>query len=174
MLQVTNTNDTVSVTLKDINVKLKDLQKPLLQAAIATRDAAVWRIKTQGGDQQWVPNKAGTHTGIDSGTMWQSIGIAQVGPTEMEVTANTRYAKWFQEGTGIFAGHSAWTIRPKKKLALSWVSNGQRYFSQMVTMPGQPARPFLFFDDALANRITRIFVAALGLAGRSTFGQETA
>lgn len=127
--------------------RLANLQPPLLRAGIIVRDASVMRIKNQGGDQPWVPNKRGGHTGIDTGRMMSSIQVAP--PTTSSVTVGTdlNYARWFQEGTGIFAGHSPWTVTAKSGKALAFTMGGVTYLRRSVTIPGEPKRPYLYIND---------------------------
>ena len=138
--------------------RLSDFSVPLAQAGVVVRDAAVMRIKDQGGDQQWPPNKRGGHTGIVTGRMMSSIQVSPVTDNRVTVGTNLDYAKWFQEGTGIYAGHSAWTIKPKTKKALAFMVGGVKYVRRSVTMPGQPKRPFLLVTDTERGEIRDVFV----------------
>jgi phage gpG-like protein len=137
--------------------RLSDLSVPLTQAGIVVRDAAVMRIKEQGGDQDWLPNKRGGHTGIDSGRMMSSIQVSPVAQNAVSVGTNLQYAKWFQEGTGIYAGHTPWTIKPKSKKALAFTSGGVEYVRRSVTIPGEPRRPYLLITDTEKAGIRDVF-----------------
>lgn len=143
--------------LRAIAQRAQDLSVPLTRAGIIVRDSAVMRIKDQGGDQQWQPNKRGGHTGIDTGRMMNSIAISQSGPRSVTIGTNVKYARWFQEGTGIFAGHSPWMIAAKDKKALAFTSGGKTYVRRAVTMPGQPPRPFLLITEREREKITDAF-----------------
>jgi len=137
--------------------RMQDLSVPLTRSGIIVRDAAVTRIKQQGGDQSWPPNKRGGHTGILSGRMWQSIGISQNNVYSVTIGTNVPYARWFQEGTGIFAGHSPWTVRAKNAKALKFTVGGKTYLRKAVTIPGQPPRPFLLIGDSERAKIRQAF-----------------
>jgi phage gpG-like protein len=141
--------------------RVSDLSVPLQQSGVVVRDDAVMRIKEQGGDQVWVPNKRGGHTGIDSGRMMSSIQISPVSNNSISVGTNVPYARWFQEGTGIYAGHSEWTVKPKFKKALAFTVGGVTYLRRSVTIPGQPKRPFLIIADKERSEIREIFMRYL-------------
>lgn len=137
--------------------RVQDMSVPLAQTGVLLRDSAIRRFKQQGGDVTWIPNKRGGHTGIDTGRLMGSIAIAQTDPNSVTVGTNVRYAKWFQEGTGIYAGRSPWTIVPKNGKALAFTIGGVKYVRRSVTIPGQPARPFLLVSDSDRQKIHRIF-----------------
>ena len=137
--------------------RMQDFTLPLQAAGVVVRDAAVLRFKMQGGDQTWAPNKRGGHTGIDTGRLWQSIAVSPPDPKAVTIGTNVRYARWFQEGTGIFAGHSAWTVRAKTAGALAFSVGGETYVRRSVTIPGQPPRPFLVVTEAERSKINEIF-----------------
>lgn len=137
--------------------RLSHLQTPLQQAGGVVRDAAVMRIKEQGGDQAWIPNKRGGHTGIDSGRMMNSIQVSPPSATSVTIGTDVRYARWFQEGTGIYAGHRPWTIVPTRKKALAFTIGGVTYVRRSVTIPGQPPRPFLLVGDTERKEIMEVF-----------------
>lgn len=134
---------------------LQDPQPALYKSAVVVRDAAVWRIKQQGGDQVWAPTLRGGHIGIDTGRMWQSIGISQSSADSIDIGTNVKYARWFQEGTGIY-GPTGQPIKPKTGNVLSWEVNGVRYFAKSVD--GMPARPFLLITDTERKKIRAIWV----------------
>jgi phage gpG-like protein len=154
-------NSNADAILADLQAKtqrLANLQPPLLRAGIIVRDAAVMRIKDMGGDHPWIPNKRGGHTGILTGRMMGSIQVAP--PTQSSVTVGTNvpYARWFQEGTGIFAGHTPWTVTAKNKQALKFTMGGVTYLRRSVTIPGEPQRRFLYVDDQNRRDILNEFV----------------
>lgn len=155
--------------------RLRNFETPLQAAGVVVRDAAIMRFKTGGGDQQWAPSKktqdrtvpparkgglpltiAGHgQTGIDTGRLWQSIQVSPPDPSSVTIGTNVKYARWFQEGTGIFAGHTAWTIHPRNKKALSF----DGFVVRSSTVPGQPPREFLVIGDSERSQIDRIFEA---------------
>ena len=140
--------------------RTKLLSGPMDIAGAIVRDGAKQRIKDQGGDQEWPPNKRGGHTGILNGLMMNSISSHTDGDgvvVKAVVGTVFRYARWFQEGTGIYAGHSAWTIRPVNKKALAFNVGGERVVVREVTMPGQPPRPFLLVTAVERKRIAAAF-----------------
>jgi phage gpG-like protein len=90
--------------------------------------------------------------------MMSSIQVSPVAQNAVSVGTNLQYAKWFQEGTGIYAGHTPWTINPKSKKALAFTSGGVEYVRRSVTIPGQPKRPFLLVADQQKSDIRDVFV----------------
>lgn len=108
----------------------QDLTVPLAAAGALTRDAAVRQFAV-GGDPSWPPSRKtqditfGTgrnavtlsghgQTGIDTGALMRSIQVDPPTPNSIKIGTNLPYGRIFQEGSGIYAGHSAWTIRPKE------------------------------------------------------------
>jgi phage gpG-like protein len=154
--------DALVVRFQKMLERMQDLSQPLNAAGVVVRDAAVMRIKNQGGDQSWPPNKRGGHTGILSGRMWQSIAVTpidggvQIG-TNVVAPSGVSYPTLFQEGSGIFAGRSAWTVKPKTAAALYWEDAGGGHFAKSAFIPGQPARPFLLIGDSERTRISALF-----------------
>jgi phage gpG-like protein len=138
--------------------RLSNFDVPLRQSGIIVRDAAVMRIKEQGGDQVWIPNKRGGHTGIDTGRMMGSIQVSPVANNSVTVGTDVPYARWFQEGTGIYAGHSAWTVTAKSGKALKFTIGGVTYIRRSVTIPGEPKRPFLLIADQQRTDIRDVWV----------------
>jgi len=149
--------DQLIVRLQAMKDRMTDLSVPLTQSGIAVRDSAVTRFKQEGGDQNWVASKRGGHTGILTGRLMNSISVNLVGSTQVEVGSNLPYAAWFQHGTGLFAGHSAWKIVAKNGKALAFTIGGVTYLRKSVVDPGQVARPFLVLGDGEKARIERIF-----------------
>lgn len=137
--------------------RIQNFEVPLQQAGVLARDAAIMRFKEQGGDQTWKPNKRGGHTGILSGRLWQSIQVSPPAGNTVTVGTNVKYARYFQQGTGIYAGGSPWTIHPKKAKALAFTIGGTAYVRRSVTIPGQPPRPFLVITDDNKAAIKAVF-----------------
>lgn len=138
----------------------QSLETPMAIAGAIVRDGAKQRIKDQGGDQEWPPNKRGGHTGILTGQMLSSISSHVEGSgASVRAVVGTRlkYALWFNNGTGIFAGHSQWTIKPINGKALRFNIGGQTVFAREVVMPGQPPRPFLLVTQTERRRIAEAF-----------------
>jgi len=138
--------------------RLAQLQAPLLRAAIITRDAAVRRIK-MGGDPPWPPAKypQDHRLGVDTGVMWRSIGISTLTPNAMRIGTNVKYARYFQEGTGTYAGHSPW-VQVASGSAIAFSIGGTMFFRRSVNHRGQPPRPFLYFDEKDRIAISRVFL----------------
>ena len=69
------------------------------------------------------------------------------------------YAPFEHEPTGTHGPKaSRYPIRPKRKKALCWASNGQLHFARLVMHPGSPADRFLYeAADRSKTRITAIF-----------------
>lgn len=143
--------------LKGMVDRLRDLSEPLQQAGLVVRDAAIKRFKEQGGDQTWAPNTRGGHTGIDSGRLMGSISVSKIAANAVVVGTNLFYARWFQEGTGIFAGHQPWLVTGKPGKGIAFTIGGKKYVRREVVIPGQPSRPFLVVTDTERAKIRDIF-----------------
>lgn len=106
----------------------QDLSVPLAAAGALTRDAAVRRFAI-GGDPAWAPSRKtrditfGTgrntvtisgrgQTGTETGALMRSIQVDPASGNVVKVSSNLPYARFMQEGTGVYAGHEAWTVRP--------------------------------------------------------------
>ncbi|HEX3456650.1 MAG TPA: hypothetical protein VHR97_01730 [Candidatus Baltobacteraceae bacterium] len=137
--------------------RLSNFEVPLARSGDYVRSASVMRIKQQGGDIVWIPNKRGGHTGIDTGRMMGSIQVSPVANNSVSVGTDVPYARWFQEGTGIYAGHTPWTIVPTNGKALKFVSGGVTYLRRKVIMPGQPGRVFLTITDRDRQNLLEIW-----------------
>lgn len=173
----------LSLTISERLDRLRNLKPALLRAGLYQRDQSVKRI-TQGGPG-WPPDapstvamKGSSKPGIDTGTMRSSLTVdvekepntAVVGisgpaanKTSTDGTPLVNYAYWFQYGTGEYAGHSRWTIRPVNAKVLSWTAGGKTYFARSVEMVGQPPRPFLYIttteDAPMIARIIQSYIA---------------
>jgi phage gpG-like protein len=120
--------DRTRTTIDAIARSLSDLTMPLQQGGDLTRDEAVRQFAV-GGDPRWPPSQktlsraigfgkkaiqigGSGQTGIDTGTLRRSITSNLKSASNIEIGTNVPYARWFQEGSGIYVGHSAWTITP--------------------------------------------------------------
>jgi phage gpG-like protein len=142
--------------------RLRDFATPLQAAGNVVRDASVKRFT----DNDWAPDapstiakKGSSRPGIDTGALRNSIQVSPPDANSVSIGTNLKYARWFQEGTGIYAGHSEWTIRPKAGQALAFEGGDGIVIRRAVTAKGQPARPFLDRDllDSVRPDITAIF-----------------
>jgi hypothetical protein len=129
------------------------------------------RINVQ-GDPSWIPNKKGTHTGIDTGTMLGAINfnLLSANSVQIGVGAIAPYARYFQEGTGVYVGKSAWTVKPKSANALAFSTPAGQFVRKSVTIPGQPPRPFIYADAknlAFAKAIVLNFIQFGTLNGKA-------
>jgi phage gpG-like protein len=149
--------EAILASLRAQLARIQDFTTPLQQAGVVVRDAAIMRFKEQGGDQDWKPNTRGGHTGIDTGRLWQSIQVSPPAGNSVTVGTNVSYARWFQEGTGIFAGHSSWTVKPQNGKGLKFTIGGETFVRREVTIPGQPPRPFLVLTDQERADIRDVF-----------------
>jgi phage gpG-like protein len=135
--------------------KSKDLTEPLTKAGALAVSAAKRRFTSEVG---WAPNapitieiKGSSRPGIDTGKLRNSITADEATPVSIRVGTNLNYARWFQEGTGIY-GPRGEPIRPVRAKALAF---GGHFFK---SVKGQPPRPFLYFDDPLRRQITQAFI----------------
>lgn len=61
------------------------------------------------------------------------------------ISKEKAYGKYVHNGTGIYAGHSAWQVAPVKKRALRWVGPDGRFcFSRGHMIRGQQPDPFVY------------------------------
>jgi phage gpG-like protein len=164
-MDVNSNIDEVIGRLRERVARLQDINTPLEQSGAWTRSYFVQRFT---GSNDWAANspytiaqKGSSRPGIDSGQMRNSItssvdgNVATVGTPGGTIG---KIASWFQNGTGIFAGHSEWSIAPKSGKALAFKGpGGEMFFARTVTMQGQPARPFIAIDDTVKARVHDIF-----------------
>ncbi len=170
--------DRLRVTIAARRAALADPTVPLEAAGALTRDAAVRRFAI-GGDPAWTPSKksqtitiptkaggflaitgSGGQTGVDTGNLMRSISVEPVIGSAVRIGTSVPYAKWYQNGSGIFAvpdPHSAWTIKPTHARILAWSFGGRSFLAREVTIRGQVPRPFLYFDDPLVEAIVARF-----------------
>jgi phage gpG-like protein len=82
-------------------------------------------------------------------------GIAKLedGGRSIVVGTNVEYARWMQEGTGIY-GPTGQRIEATGR-ALTFVINGKRAFAKSVK--GSPKRPFLYIDEKLAADVRDVY-----------------
>jgi phage gpG-like protein len=152
--------DAVIDRLKAKAAALQDQSVPVAQATEYVRGSIVERFT---GENGWAPNspytiaqKGSSRPGIDTGALRNSI-TASVNGNSGQVGTNLRYAKWFNDGTGIFAGHTEWTIKPRKGKMLRFRGPDGFVFARQVVMRGQPARPFMVITDTARERVQKIF-----------------
>lgn len=142
--------------------RLQDLQPAFLRAAMVVFKAAKDRISSQGGGA-WRPTLEENigaplqRTGrlINSLSIGASDGEFSEIPGGYRVGTNVDYARYVQEGTGIY-GPTGRPITPKTGQYLVFTANGRQYFLKSVR--GAPARPYLYVDDAVSNAVRTAFV----------------
>ncbi len=144
-----NVNEVIA-RMKERADRARNPGPALAVAGSIVRDAAFRRFTAN----DWAPNslvtirrKGSSRPGIDTGTLRNSI-TSQVEDYAAVIGTNVRYARWFQEGTGVFAGHQPWRITRRGKVVSG--SGGAMH-------QGQPARPFLFIDQTSRDRILAVF-----------------
>jgi hypothetical protein len=126
----------------------ENLEPGLIRAGAAYAKAGIDRIEA--GGPGWPANKTGTPLGHRSGRMLNSIAPQNsVHPIDsgVRIETNVSYAKYFQNGSGIYAGHEPWVTHHSTKLASSMGAAG---IKREVKHQGQPARKFWFVDERLA------------------------
>jgi hypothetical protein len=99
------------------------------------------------------------------GALEQSIVWRGVSDTSARVSANTSYDSFVEFGTGIYAGHRPWVIRPtpaggRKALAFPGPGGG-RIVRRSVIHRGSRPKPYFFAD--LAGRKQRMGETALSV-----------
>lgn len=144
-----------------------DLDPALRMAGALALHAGQERIDA--GGPGWKPNLAGTpllkrtwrlYSSLDIETSAQDVvthepdTIMQISGNTIEAGTSLKYARWLQEGTGIY-GPSGEPIRPKRAKFLHFWIGDQEVFAKSVK--GMPPRPFLFIDDPLEEKIGMAF-----------------
>lgn len=64
------------------------------------------------------------------------------------------HAAFVNRGTGIYAGHSSWTVIPRRARALRFMAGGQVRFARRVTIRGMRGRHFM--EEGLRRARPRI------------------
>ncbi len=137
---------------------------PLTAAGDVVRTAAVLRFT----NNDWAANspftiaqKGSSRPGIDTGALRNSIVSNLDGDNAVVIGPGgpaARYAAWFQSGTGVFAGHSAWVVEAKNGGALRFKApGGGFFFARKVTIQGSVPRPFLLIEDQQRVQILALF-----------------
>jgi phage gpG-like protein len=153
--------------LQELNVRIaamskrtQDLEPVLLQAGSYVLKSARTRIKTSGGDTAWPANISGTPLLFDTGRLMNSLevsgsgNIADLSGSKIRVGTNVFYARWLQEGTGIF-GVRGEPIVPQQAKALAFKIGGKMRFFKSIK--GTPKRPYLYVNEEDSQAVGRIF-----------------
>jgi hypothetical protein len=147
--------------IESMKARAADPKPGLLRAGMVVLRAAKDHIKSGAGDEgPWPPNISGTPLLFKSGRLINSLTIGgpgsvmQLDSSSIEVGTNVPYARWMQEGTGIY-GPSGQRIFPKHAKALAFDGPAGRIIVRSIK--GTPKRRFLFIDDAQAVRIRAVF-----------------
>ena len=150
--------DKLKAKLGGIKSRIANPEPGLKRAAMVVLKAAKEHIKS--GGPGWAPNQTGTPLLFQSGRLINSLQLGADG-NDTELRGNTiytgtnvPYAKFLQEGTGVF-GPSGTPIRPKNGRALAFEVNGKMVFAKSVK--GSPARPFLYIDDHVAQVVNQVY-----------------
>ncbi len=135
----------------------QNLQPAYLRAGMVVLRRAKDAIKSGEGDQgRWAPNMTGTPLLFRSGRLINSLtinapnAVMDITSNGVEVGTNLPYARWLQQGTGIY-GPTGERIFPKTKKALAF--NG----FVVRSIKGTPPRRFLFIDQRAADAIRGVF-----------------
>jgi phage gpG-like protein len=143
--------------IEAMKARAADLKPGLLRAGMVVLRAAKDHIKSGAGDEgPWPPNITGTPLLFRSGRLINSLtigspdGVLDMQDGSVTVGTNVPYARWNQEGTGIY-GPTGQRIFPKTAKALAWDGHVVR------SIKGTPKRRYLYIDDAQAVRIRAVF-----------------
>lgn len=156
------------VGLKELRARVQGMKQRLgdmgpasLRAGIVVLAAAREHIQGQGGGS-WAPT-AETEKGaplfrtgrlMNSLTMGSEGNVTRIeGGNSITVGTNLSYARYVQEGTGIY-GPTGQPIKAKGR-ALAFVINGQRVFARSVK--GAPPRPYLWIDEHIATAVRDVY-----------------
>lgn len=150
--------DALRARLARMTEATQKLEPALLRSGLVALKAAQQRINS--GGPGWAPNASATpllhQTGrlLASLTVGSSDGVSHVSGSEIVVGTNLKYARWLQDGTGIF-GPTGTPITPKNGQFLVFTIGGAKIFARSVK--GMEKRPFLFIDEKIATTVRRIF-----------------
>lgn len=150
--------DALRARLARMTANTQNLEPALLRSGLVVLKAAQQRINS--GGPGWAPNATGTPLLHQTGRLLSSLtvggadSVSQVSGSEIVVGTNVKYARWLQDGTGIF-GPTGEPITPKNGKFLVFNLGGAKIFARSVK--GTPPRRFLFVDDQIATRVRAIF-----------------
>jgi hypothetical protein len=153
-------------SVEKMRANAEDLEPGLLRGGAAVAKAEIDRIEA--GGPGWPANRAGTPLGHRSGRMLNSLApqnSVHVISGGVRVETNVDYAKYFNYGTGIYAGHKPWVTHRSTKLASSMGAAG---ITREIKHNGQPTRRFKYIDAPLATNVREILKAHIfgkGVAG---------
>ncbi len=143
---------------RGIHERLQAAEPVLLRMGIAgLREAR--RLIQSGGDGSWASNMAGNPLLRKEGTLIRSLSVGgganvnQVTATRVRYGTQLPYAKWLQEGTGIYGPHQQ-PIVPTHGKVLAFVINGKTYF--VTSVKGTQPRVFLTITDDLRATFQRL------------------
>lgn len=131
----------------------------LTRSALVVLKAARDRIVA--GGPGWVPNQSGTPLLWKTGRLINSLQLGNdgnatdyIGDDAVKVGTRVPYAKWLQDGTGIY-GPTGQPITSKTGKALAFMIGGKKIVRRSVK--GSPARPYLFIDDNVAHVVLNVW-----------------
>lgn len=150
-----------------------NIEPALKRAGMVVLKAAKDHIKSGAGDQgPWPPNITGTPLLRRTGRLWNSLSVGgsdslyEVSGSSVRVGTNVPYARWLQEGTGIYAGRGR--IYPKHAKVLAWDGIVVR------SIKGTPPRRYLYIDDAQAKVIRAVFSSYILCGDVATVAKDVA
>lgn len=144
-----------------IRGRLANFGPGLMRAALVVLKFAQQNIAV--GGPGWAPNLSGTPLLRRTGRLINSLALGGDGNVDdingmsIRVGTNVPYAKWLQDGTGVYAGHGP--IRPRNGRALAFESGGQTFVRRSVK--GVPSRPYLYITDPVAQRVMAVWQSFL-------------
>jgi phage gpG-like protein len=150
----------------DIRERIANPRPGLTRAALVVLKAARERIKS--GGPGWAPNVTGTPLLFKTGRLINSLTLggpgneADYNGNSMTVGTNLPYARYLQEGTGVY-GPTGRRIVPKSGKVLAFTINGVPVYARSVE--GMPPRPFLYVTDEIRQQARAVY-------GRYIMGSE--
>ena len=164
MMNSSSNAEEVAARLRARAERALNTAPPLIAAGDVVRTAAVLRFT----NNDWAANspftiaqKGSSRPGIDTGALRNSIVSNLDGDNAVVIGPGgpaARYASWFQNGSGVFAGHSAWVVEAKNGGALRFKApGGGFFFARKVTIQGSPARRFMLLEDQQRVQILALF-----------------
>ena len=151
--------DALRVRLDKIKDNTANLDPALLRAGAAVLKSAKQHID-YGGDPAWKPNLSGTPLLRKTNVLYNSLteaasgNVTETSGAQIRVGTNVYYARWLQDGTGVYGTRGS-PITSTDKKALKFKIGGKVVYAKSVK--GVPKRPYLYFDEQNTRAVARIF-----------------
>jgi phage gpG-like protein len=166
-IQVEIRDEGLKALMRDLMKNGKDLTRALKRSGVHMMTSMDKNFKMQGRPQSWKPLSPNTIAGRrkgsgvilqDKGMLRMSVlsrtskgNIYRLGKDSLVMGSSLKIASYHQYGT------SPYTIRPKTKKMLRFMTVKGMVFTKQVNHPGLPARPFALIHREDERAIADIF-----------------